>query len=1567
MLQLCISILLGLALYPPSYGSLELPFEDAQLAGDEPLRRFVRELDGGGRRDISNQCHDTDRFQGKDHARFPRHAHGLDTTDLSNGPQKAVYFRGRSDSLLYKRMHEDGFQFPRQNFTLELWVKPEGGQSSPAVIAELSDKCRTSNTVRGWSLFVDSTNPSTNGDAEIQFNLQTDRSIESTTVRSQRPLQPNEWMHVAVTYDGWKVKMYLDGAMMGAAVGQRGAVFSLVSQRCKEFTLGGSLITHAPFRGAVGHLRVYGVALSHEQIASSAVSMATSMLDDIVLSEDFHGELLTEWSPREMNEPRIVTMDLRRPPTHPQILAPRCGMTVCDHPEVARSFIGNWELRQEKIIRYRPIVLAKDDGSNPTITSNDLRRQHSILSAAYRPHNITWQSVETLLVRNSSLRRRLVLSGRKKWIGNGECDEGFNHTATGFDGGDCDWVRSECAQSLISDGACQPECNKFYHDWDGGDCCDPDVTDPLETCFDPYSSIRAYMTSGELKHAINVSGSDALAIFFVDIVEKDVEGFSTLPWNVNALRTQGGVVLKGGSHLSDNSLIHETGHVLGLLHVHHGIEAMSCDDPCRELAPSLETGDLVADTNPTPLNMHCRDPCPAESDMASCDGRPTIYTNTPYRNYMGYSNAGCTDHFTPQQGARMHCYINLMYSSWAPSPSPSTIPLPPRVMSEDPEGGVTIAWIPPLSGHAQQQQQQHEEGEAPSAHCLDCTLDDAFAQYARRATTNQNERTAYVDPSEATGPPNAGKCELDSQAWLAATRSSRDCSLCYLDLEFDHLVVPARLSIWFNYVDQPIDTVSDVILTYEDQTTESLGSISADCDTPFTTRLFATKRLLRLRILIHRSWTSVDAVQIISARNSSVCQSCAHARYSITRDPPFEENGESSLRKVETTWFHDRSARDGVQYSYRVQQITGDSFGPLSPPLHHTLGDMFCGNGRIDGLDEECDDENHDDGDGCDRLCLVEDRFVCEGEPSRCRRTDGDGVCEEFERPTSQQDCGFYTPPGFLDQWASSAVANPLYQGPECSEDVLLGEPRPNKVGFPKSVIASAVIVHLGGIRVYDVEKVLPLVSAELLNPEGQPHTQLSTVAVASCEDSPIQFNISHDLTKPFVYTKYVRIQLSSPQIAISGVRLRSLVNFNPIALSECTGHQVFNPALGRCVDYQCERPTCATPTFPFADVTCSGLNEGDVCEVNCILGYRPSSPIMLQCVDGQWEGPALVCSPVDCVWAPFLDSSLTSIDCPAGTTFGQECFLNCVPPARLQGNDNSLRCEDDGLFSLAQSFCQVLCDEPADPPHAILQSQNCRGDGHNVGTTCKFKCKAGYTAANKKGRATRTVRYRCTENSTWEGADCTPVVCPEPAPWFHGLYNCTNGFMYKSQCTLHCSNASLSNTITCTKDGQWDREFALCDPSTVCPEPLPSQDIDIDCPSGHGVGARCRVRCRQGQGFSHQVALEGATFRDRGLLGNNNLVVCTARGEWYPDVDLIRCQERCWEAFADDDQCEAENNRAFCLWDGGACCPSTAPGGEVNLFMPNCGQACACRDPEAMENAHRQNGFDRDINRPPL
>lgn len=98
----------------------------------------------------------------------------------------------------------------------------------------------------------------------------------------------------------------------------------------------------------------------------------------------------------------------------------------------------------------------------------------------------------------------------------------------------------------------------------------------------------------------------------------------------------GGVVLNPayyGMPGHTNIMIHEVGHVLGLYHVFKGVsERESCDDPCRETVPSMDTGDLCADTAPTPKSKLCKDPEPTNDTCGF-----THFPGAPFSNYMSYT------------------------------------------------------------------------------------------------------------------------------------------------------------------------------------------------------------------------------------------------------------------------------------------------------------------------------------------------------------------------------------------------------------------------------------------------------------------------------------------------------------------------------------------------------------------------------------------------------------------------------------------------------------------------------------------------------------------------------------------------------------------------------------------------------------------------------------------------------------------------------------------------------------------------------------------------------------------
>lgn len=124
-----------------------------------------------------------------------------------------------------------------------------------------------------------------------------------------------------------------------------------------------------------------------------------------------------------------------------------------------------------------------------------------------------------------------------------------------------------------------------------------------------------------------------------------VLGWSRLPWQRASSPKLDGVsvnvaAMPGGSAANYNlgdTIIHETGHWLGLLHPWQG----GCKDP----------NDGVADTPATAGPSYY---CDEDSDTCSASGQD------PVHNFMNYSYDICLNQFTPGQAARM----DRMWAQW---------------------------------------------------------------------------------------------------------------------------------------------------------------------------------------------------------------------------------------------------------------------------------------------------------------------------------------------------------------------------------------------------------------------------------------------------------------------------------------------------------------------------------------------------------------------------------------------------------------------------------------------------------------------------------------------------------------------------------------------------------------------------------------------------------------------------------------------------------------------------------------------------------------------------------------
>ncbi|XP_030016505.1 pappalysin-2-like [Sphaeramia orbicularis] len=561
------------------------------------------------------------------------------------------------------------------------------------------------------------------------------------------------------------------------------------------------------------------------------------------------------------------------------------------------------------------------------------------------------------------------------------------------------------------------------------------------------------------------------------------------------------------------------------------------------------------------------------------------------------------------------------------------------------------------------------------------------------------------------------------------------------------------------------------------------------------------------------------------------------------------------------------------------------------------------------------------------------------GEPSQCYVFDGDGVCEEFERGSSVQDCGYFTPLGYTDQWASTATAS--HQDPRhCPANAATGEPTlaklcryqhlemsdkppPDawfpctapidtsndlehsfwlKVGFAHPGVAASVMVYLASDGSWSGEQCRRTATILLSDTTGKNHS-LGTHDL-SCHRNPLVVNVTHDLSRPFFLTSSVILLFSSSSMAVGGVALRTSCHFSTFAL---TG----------CLRQPCQMDNCSPPQLDHASVRCTGGGEASRCSVRCHRGFsvtvlsgRGSPPhqreTKLECFHGSWDR-IVSCQPVDCGPPDQSHVYHAIFSCPWGTTFGKQCTFTCGSPAILQGDSDRLVCLEDGLWSFPEAYCKIECPEASGVNNAKLLTADCLATGHDVGSVCRYKCDPGYYVIGslKKKTPRKYFRLECLEGGQWEDGGCEPISCPAIADIFQGMYTCTNGRFYDSTCTLQCPDPAENSVIRCTKDGVWTASFSMCSRlQGSCSPPPDLHSVEYSCDQGTAVGAVCFPTCI--------VSLD-MDLRDPVVLPNGTTaeslnhwilptkvqsIICTGLMKWYPDPRHIHCIQSCEQVF---------------------------------------------------------------------
>jgi hypothetical protein len=145
-------------------------------------------------------------------------------------------------------------------FSFTAWVCPSGTTAPSGTIMQ-----RSSDEGIGAAWRLCARNPNTPLKGGPFFSIQWGGAPGSGTdgqVEGARPLVPNAWQFLAVTYDGTALRLYVNGVFSGKTV-KRGGV---VPATGKEICIGANDLTGDPFHGRIDEVQIYNRALSQGEI-----------------------------------------------------------------------------------------------------------------------------------------------------------------------------------------------------------------------------------------------------------------------------------------------------------------------------------------------------------------------------------------------------------------------------------------------------------------------------------------------------------------------------------------------------------------------------------------------------------------------------------------------------------------------------------------------------------------------------------------------------------------------------------------------------------------------------------------------------------------------------------------------------------------------------------------------------------------------------------------------------------------------------------------------------------------------------------------------------------------------------------------------------------------------------------------------------------------------------------------------------------------------------------------------------------------------------------------------------
>lgn len=162
----------------------------------------------------------------------------------------AIYFDG-TDTFIELAGKDEAKSLPKNKLTAEAWVAVNSPAEWGGIVGCLQDN---GDFEKGWVL----------GYNNDRFNFALSTSGDLTYLNASAPYESGRWYHVVGTFDGSRMRLYINGTERGSSSQRRGAI----DYSPATFVIGGYLDDNEfyPLEGFISGVRIYDRALTSQQI-----------------------------------------------------------------------------------------------------------------------------------------------------------------------------------------------------------------------------------------------------------------------------------------------------------------------------------------------------------------------------------------------------------------------------------------------------------------------------------------------------------------------------------------------------------------------------------------------------------------------------------------------------------------------------------------------------------------------------------------------------------------------------------------------------------------------------------------------------------------------------------------------------------------------------------------------------------------------------------------------------------------------------------------------------------------------------------------------------------------------------------------------------------------------------------------------------------------------------------------------------------------------------------------------------------------------------------------------------